>query len=183
MSRRVIATVALTLLVCLPAAAQTDNGTPPSPPSPTPPLPVDGTWTLFCWAGTGSLNNEGAFTFTGSATLEVTDAFIDGDQFEVLDGGVSIGSTSVPTDTGSFEGDPDLAFADPDFSSGAFALGGGSHSITLRTIATATGFPDGCGFLRAVPLSAPAMPRGAAAVLMLALAAAGYLVLRRRTAA
>lgn len=172
--------IALAATGFAPAAAQPNNGDPPAAPTPAPPLPVDGTWTLFCWTmGVGSLNVEGAFTLTGPATLDVTDAFIDGDQFDVLDNNVSIGMTSTPTDTGAFQGDPDAAFADPDWSSGTFSLGSGGHSITIRLTAAATGFNDGCGYLRAMP-AVPATPAWALAALVVALSAAGYSLLRRR---
>ena len=174
--------IALVALCAVSADAQRDNGSPRGAPRPAPPLPLDGTWTSFCWtAGVGSLNTEGPFTFTGPTTMQVTDAFIDGDVFDVLDNGVSIGMTSTPTDTGAFEGDPDAAFANPDWSSGTFSLGSGAHSITLQVSAAATGFAAGCGFLRAGP-GVPATPVWALSALVVALIGAGYFLLRRRVA-
>ena len=166
--------------LCAASAGAQGNGSPSGAPTPAPPLPVDGAWNTFSWlGGPDVLNNEGAFTFTGPAVLDVTDAFIDGDQFSVLDFGVSIGTTSAPTDTGSFIGDFDAAFADAGWSSGSFALGAGNHSITIRTIAVATGFPDGGAALRATP-TMPATPPWALTLLALAAVGTAYLFLRRR---
>lgn len=176
--------ILLVTLCATSVGAQSDNGAPSGGDTPLPPLPTDGTWTQFCWfGGVGSLNDEGPFTFSpmGPAVLDVTDAFIDGDAFDVLDGGTSIGMTSIPVDTGSSQGDPDLAFADPDYSSGSFALAAGSYSITLQLTAAATGFTSGCGFLRVMP-AAPTAPPLALAALALALIGAGFFLMRRRVA-
>jgi|GEM_PF-1611529 len=114
-------------------------------------LPTDGSWAPFSWVdGPGVFNSEGPFTFTvGSAGfLDVTDAFVAGDQFEVYDDGVLVGTTSYPlSDVDSTE-DPDVAFSDPRWSSGSFQLGPGGHSITVRVIRTPPDFPDGGAFMR-----------------------------------
>ncbi len=75
------------------------------------------------------------FTVTqGEVRLEVTDAFVSADAFEVFDFGVSIGATPA-VGTGGFCGDdpldPASCFADPLLSSGAFPLSAGMHSITI----------------------------------------------------
>jgi len=105
----------------------------------------DGPWEFECPA-------EGCW-------IKVTDAFINGDVFEIFDDGSSIGETSaVPndkSDCGTFDGDiqsnPDIminggwVFLDPDTcfmddtksSSGMFILGSGPHSITIKPTVTA----------------------------------------------
>ena len=54
-----------------------------------------------------------------------------GDRFELFDGGVSLGLTSlVATSSTSLCVDPVTCLADPLLSHGAFLLGAGSHSLT-----------------------------------------------------
>lgn len=83
--------------------------------------------------GNGSKLN---FTLTGPAILKVVDSGFAGDVFEVFDNGISLGTTSVATNTfdtfalGTTQTDFDLAFADARFSKGEYLLGAGSHSIT-----------------------------------------------------
>ncbi len=116
------------------------------------PLPIDGTWTTFAWSGgPGVFNIDGAFLFPSAlgGRLDVTDAFILGDRFEVYDLGSSLGQTSVPVDNGSDVGsDADAAFYNPDCSSGSFVLPAGSHGVTIWVVQTATGYPDGGAYLR-----------------------------------
>ena len=71
-------------------------------------------------------------------TFKITDAFSIDDKFEVFDFGVSIGVTPDPG-SGNFGDDPDICFADPAASSGAFALGSGPHEVTI------VGIVDGQG--------------------------------------
>jgi hypothetical protein len=118
-----------------------------------PPLPVDGGWTAFNWSeGVGSFNNEGPFTFSTAvpAYVSVTDAYVDGDRFEVFDNGLSLGVTSEPVDDGSYGGfSPDCVYLDPRLSSGQFLVGAGDHAITLKIVQAGGGFTYGTGFLRA----------------------------------
>jgi hypothetical protein len=124
-----------------------------------PPLIVGGGWQAFTWtAGPGSFNDEGAFTFVNSSPvrLTVTDACYDGDQFRIYDHGSPIGLTSTPVADGSFIGPfPDLAVADPRWSSGTFLIGAGSHEIDLQIQEVASPYDSGGGFLRA-DLAVPA---------------------------
>lgn len=132
---------------------QTTNGVAAQPGN-DPTLTIGGGWQPFNWNVSNSpTNSDGAFTFTAASPvrLDVTDAYIDGDRFQVLDFGVFLGLTSVPTDDGSWTNNPDAAFADLRWSSGMFLLEAGSHSIELVTLQTATGCNDGTGYLRAVP--------------------------------
>jgi hypothetical protein len=123
-----------------------------SPRLPDVPLPTDGTWTLFSWdSGPGVFNNEGAFLFTSTVggRLDVTDAYIVGDRFDVYDLGAFVGQTSVPVDDGSnIGGDAEAAYYNPDCSSGSFLLSAGSHEVTIWISQVATGYPSGGAYLR-----------------------------------
>ena len=61
----------------------------------------------------------------------MTDAFLNGDVFEVFDNNVSIGQTSAVAPSGSCGDDPVPCFGDPASSSAEFPLGPGNHSITI----------------------------------------------------
>ncbi len=124
-----------------------------------PPLLVNGGWELFTWTrGPGVWADQGPFTCNVpfSTNLMVTDCYFDGDRFEVYDWGSLIGTTSVPADDHATIPYPEDASEDPRWSSGVFLLGAGPHSITLKVIQTATGWPDGAGYLRAD--TAPVVP-------------------------
>jgi hypothetical protein len=90
------------------------------------------------------------WTFTAPSdgvTLTVTDAFQKGDSFEVLDMGISIGSTSsVPTNAASCGSDPVPCLADPTMSHGVFNLGPGPHSITIKAVTSP--FGTGAAYFR-----------------------------------
>jgi PEP-CTERM motif len=94
------------------------------------PLTIGGGWVGFGFGDVGS-SWDSTFTFSGPATLKVTDAFLSGDQFAVYDHGILLGNTSVPGSVGDQIGDNyDGAFADPRWSHAAFVLGAGLHEIT-----------------------------------------------------
>jgi hypothetical protein len=121
------------------------------------PITVDAAgWTSFSWLGT-SPTGPFEFASTRPVVVSVTDAFCRGDQFEVLDSGTPIGTTtSVPVfgcDDPNLVEDPDVAFQDPSYSHGRFVLGAGSHSITIREITGVIG--SGAGFLRVDTLPLP----------------------------
>jgi hypothetical protein len=128
------------------------NGGGSSPGGSPPPITVGGHWTFFNWSGTPPVVNlDGPFTFSNSSSmlLKVTDAFIDGDRFGVYDNGALLGNTSVPADDGTQIGsDCNAAFANPKYSHATFTLAPGSHSVTMVTIAGATGFTSGSGCVR-----------------------------------
>lgn len=138
-------------------------------------VPLGGPWTEFSFSGVGSSANgcpagfctpspggnsvfggDPPWTFTApaeGATFTVTDAFDYGDQFEVLDFGVSIGTTSPPTmEPGACGDDPDPCLTDPLASHGSFALPPGPHEITIRMEASLVG--GGAAYFRVDPSTA-----------------------------
>ncbi len=139
------------------ASASNLNGGGGGVPGDDPPITVDAGWwatttapPAFFWSGSGAVfNNEGPFTFTSttSTILSVTDDFCYGDQFEIFDFSASLGLTSGPTGTSCPpEAGPDAAFASPNWSSGTFLLGPGSHSITIKVVQNPHGV--GRGYLK-----------------------------------
>jgi hypothetical protein len=158
-SQRTVVGLAVGLLLLLPgwtSAAAAPNATVAASASTAfadPPIAVNAsTWTPFNWESDGR-NIEGPFTFSSSrpVLVKLTDAACRGDQFELFDFGVSIGTTpAVPVDQvgecDPFITDPDIAFQDPSYSHGSFALGPGSHSITI--VAITNPFGAGTGFIR-----------------------------------
>lgn len=158
---------ALAALTALPAAAATA-------------VPVDGGWLAVYFGNVGSGFSDEPFTFTltRAATLKVTDAFADGDQFEIFNFGASLGLTSTPTNDGAnVGGDFDAAFADARWSSGMWALGAGSYSITGLTILSPYGGGEAALMVASSDVPLPA------AGLMLMTGLAGIAALRRRSAA
>ncbi|MEN6423939.1 MAG: hypothetical protein ABFE13_01145 [Phycisphaerales bacterium] len=149
--------LAVALLAVLGTAAQADQT-----------ITIGGGWTDFSWyAAPGAWDYEGAFTYSATSwtSLKVTDCFVDGDQFEVYDNGLLIGTTSIPADDADWIGDYDAAYLSEKWSSGEFCLAPGDHSITLYTIETAEGFSTGAGALRADRCAGPTVPAPAGILL------------------
>jgi len=90
------------------------------------------------------------WTFSSSAatSLIVTDAFESGDRFEIFDFGISLGLTSPPGSPVDCNDDPIFCLADPNMSHGTFALGAGSHSLTITPTLAPSG--SGSGYLMVV---------------------------------
>jgi len=91
-------------------------------------------------------NGGPPWTFTGPASLFVTDIGHIGDQFQIFDFGSSLGTTSAITLAldGTDPCDLDIAcsVANAGYSNGTFILGNVDHSITMNVIrnaATTTG--------------------------------------------
>jgi hypothetical protein len=111
----------------------TQDDQPPSPPA---------NWTFFQWSGGDGAVADGspfAVSAAGSVVFSVTDAFCRGDQFTISDGATTLGTTSAVAEAPSCPpggnpgdtSDPAVAFADPTYSHGTFALAAGSHSIGI----------------------------------------------------
>lgn len=132
-----------------------------------------GTWLSFGWLGAPGAHAFGGFAdyvgtmgtpvfstrtcsffhtdpdcaFSGAYTLTITDLFFDGDQFEVFDNGVSLGTTSVPTNTITTCGDDPAACTGAAWTHGTFNLGAGSHQLDIVLISQAVGTTSGRGAL------------------------------------
>lgn len=78
--------------------------------------------------------------------MDITDDFDKGDQFNIYDNGVLIGTTPAVPVVGGSEVGPAAAFIDPTYSHGSFNLGAGSHSITIE--ATGASYSGGRGYIR-----------------------------------
>ncbi len=149
------------------------------------PLLVDGGWQAFSWtAGPNVFNDGGPFAFTTAApvNLTVTDAYKDGDRFEVFDFGKLVGTTSPPVDDGALVLGPDLAVLDPKFSHGTFLLTAGAHSIAIENVAVATNHPTGAAFVRADSAPAHAPEPTALALAVVGAAGMAWRLVRRSAA-
>ncbi|SFB17395.1 VPLPA-CTERM protein sorting domain-containing protein [Poseidonocella pacifica] len=156
---------ALALLTALPAAATV--------------VPVNGGWVRFNFGDVGSSFSGEPFTFTlaQSGKLKVTDAFLDGDRFEIFNFGTSLGFTSVPDyDEVDVGRDFDAAFAEPRWSSGTWALGAGSYSIT--GLVTLSPYEHGAAALMVSTVPVPA----ALPLLVAALGGLGFTARRCKAA-
>lgn len=88
-------------------------------------------------------------TLTAPAYLVVVDGFMTLDQFEVFDGAVSLGLTSLSTvfaDECAGGNGPEHCLADGRYTRGSFLLGVGSHSISIMT--TTNPYPPGDAWFR-----------------------------------
>lgn len=86
------------------------------------------------------------FNLSIPGLLSVTDAFLSGDRFNVLDNGISLGTTSSFLPGVDCGDDPVPCIANPAISSAVFSLAPGPHSITITP--TQVLGSGGSGFLR-----------------------------------
>jgi len=89
------------------------------------------------------------FTFSGSALVDVTDAFCFGDRFQVFDNDVLLGTTSAAAAPSCIGGSLTgySAWLNNKYSRGTFAVGAGDHTIKIVPIAST--FGAGGAYLRA----------------------------------
>lgn len=149
--RRMLAVVglALALLLGLPAVAAADV-----------PLTVGGGFQLFSFGGPGSRTDTYTFTTAVPVVVTVADISCMGDEFRLFDNGALVGTTSQ-VDTGTCPGldevsDPEVAVADPRYSSGSFRLGAGTHALVIEVVESP--FAAGAAALR-VDVAPPDTPR------------------------
>jgi hypothetical protein len=113
-----------------------------------------GTWEPFFFGSTGSTASGSPFTFTS--------AYCRGDRFTVSDGTTTLGTTTlvaVDLACSTVVSDPDVALADPGYSSGRFVVGAGAHSIGI--VASTSPFDGGgTAFLRFDVFSAGMCKKG-----------------------
>ena len=123
-------------------------------------------WQFFQFGDDGSPLETGGgdlswqFTLTESWVLQVTDAYLIGDRFDLIGdrfemfvNASSLGLTSLPNDDGDWTDNFDFAFADPRWSSGSWTLGPGNYELT--GIATQSPFGSGGGALQLAPVPEP----------------------------
>jgi hypothetical protein len=154
-------------------------------------ITVDAGWYGFCFAGTvgasitagcqnsataGVVGDPVTFTAAGPVTFEITDAFLQGDMFDVnINSGAIVFTTStVPSGSGTVT-DPNIAFADPTYSHGSALLAAGVYSVNV-TEANAP-FGEGAAYLQVVSSSGTPEP---GTLLMLGGGLAAVLLGRRR---
>ena len=109
------------------------------------------------WSSTDEFIGAPAFfpedwTYTGSGLLKVTDFLVPGEQYDIYDNGILIGSSSAVAEWDTYEGDPfasppytfdpETGWEDDHFSHFSIMLGDGSHDITIFESVTADGFAD-----------------------------------------
>ena len=118
-------------------------------------------WTTFFFGDTGSDIEDGStgdtfwtVTATLPSFLQVTDAFLIGDVFNISVDGVSIGLTGAFDGAGAITTDPDVAFGGSVYSWLSFAIAPGTYTIT--GIAASSPFGGGGAFLRVIPVPEPA---------------------------
>jgi hypothetical protein len=133
----------------------TTASTVPTPCPPHPPCVSSGPWTLFDFIQPGDEVGPFAIVASAASSLEVTDAFCVGDQFEVFVDGSSVGVTSEPCGTqvcGAPDEtpDPDAAYANGRYSSGCFQLAPGSHMLVIQAIRSP--HDGGTAFFRGVTI-------------------------------
>ncbi len=115
------------------------NGAGPGAASADPPITVGAGWEFAIINEVGEEDVEGPFTYSSAVPtqLTVTDAFECGDEYEALDSGVSLGTTSavaINPPGCPFTSEPEAANASPFYSKGIFHLAPGAHAITIKSI-------------------------------------------------
>jgi len=127
---------------------------------------IDNNWNQFyfgvkdsSWLDDYAYNTPGnqsfSVTLSGPAILNVTDAGLTGDVFQVFDNGAKLGFTSAPNTGNSIDMGVnfDAAFASSDWSHGHWTLGAGNHLIT--GIVTNSPYSSGTGAIQILAVPEP----------------------------
>jgi hypothetical protein len=124
-------------------------------------------------------NPPWTYTAATGTIVKIPDTATVGDRFRLYDFGIFIGDTSVVANNGNGtnNNNPNADFIDPVLSHGAFALAGGSHSLTIEIIQNALPPNDAAiGYFRVDPAPVP-LP---ATLILLAPGLIGLLAFRKR---
>ena len=143
----------------------------------------------FFWGSGEPVFSTDCFYYSSAVPIrvDVTDAFFGGDRFRIYIDGSPLGDTvgSPPADNSLTVTDPNLAFGDNRYSWGFVPGPAGDHTVTIEVIVNP--FDGGGAYIRAlVPPPTQAIPTLGAvglATLVLLLAAASAIALRRRRTA
>jgi|SRR5579862_4420180 len=92
-------------------------------------------------SGIGTSGNSFTFSLSTPELLNVTDAFLFGDTFNVFVNSSLAFTTGGGTHVGATTGDPDVAFNSGAYDRGSLLLGPGTYSVNIFTNAT----PGGAG--------------------------------------
>lgn len=116
------------------------------------PIPLDGPWQRFTFGPDGSTASPSFTTnYADDEIFQITDAYCRGDVFKVIVDGIDFEITpDVPADCVSGVVDPQTAFEDPTYSSGAYRLPAGPHEITI--VMDKSPWGSGAAFVRGVSL-------------------------------
>lgn len=110
---------------------------------------TNGAGTIPSSGGNSVSAPDAPWTFTNAVPvkLTVTDAFLEGDAFNIYDFGAFVGATSAVANTGNPSGtsDPAVALTIATLSHGVFTLPAGSHSLTIQPYQIVM---EGAGFFR-----------------------------------
>jgi hypothetical protein len=90
-------------------------------------------------SGVGESGNSFTFSLASPGTLNVTDAFIFGDTFDVFVNSSLAFTSGGGTHVGAMTGDPNVAFGGAAYDHGTFALAAGNYSVDILTHATLGG--------------------------------------------
>jgi hypothetical protein len=115
------------------------------------PINVSDGWHKFSWLGGPNVSqSQSPFTFTSATavTVQVTDAYVAGDRFELFDNAASQGLTSTPNNLSQpWTADPSAAWLGT-FSKGSFTLAAGSHSLVLKNVQIPNNIDSGAAYFR-----------------------------------